>query len=272
MMLVNVLAIVAVAAAALLLMAGAQESGLARATRIGEAARASVVADGGELSAVVALRRDARDAPQADHAREAWASVGQADVAIADGRFRLAVRDAQGRFNVNSLGTGGLVAYDLFARIVATAGVAPEVAERAAGFVRLAGPVRTVAALGVVGIEAQALARLEPLLTALPVATPVNLNSAPEPLLAILFANPVAARVLVARRDRAGFLTDDDLVAARVFAPPGTGFASDYFWVETEVVTDGARQRLVSLVARWREAGNARAGAVARWRTTEAVE
>lgn len=268
MMLVNVLAIVAVAAAALVLMAGAQDAGLSRATRLADAARLAAIADAGELSAVVALRRDARDAPRSDHAREPWAAASQRETAIADGRFRLTIADAQGRFNVNTLATGGLVALELFGRLATAAGVPRDVADRAATFAQLAGPLPSLAALAGAGIDARALARLEPLMTALPVPTPINLNAAPEPLLAILFADPLAARMLAARRARAGFLTAEDLVSARVVAPPGSGFTSDHFWVATEVTLGGGRQRLVSLVARWREKGEARAGAVARWRAT----
>ncbi|MBV8971514.1 MAG: general secretion pathway protein GspK, partial [Sphingomonadaceae bacterium] len=99
MILVNVLAVVAVATA---LVAAMLDTGAAidRAAAWRDAARARAIARGGELSAIAALRRDTD--PARDDRSEAWARVAQAPTPIAGGRFALTIDDAQGRFNVNA--------------------------------------------------------------------------------------------------------------------------------------------------------------------------
>ena len=77
MILVNVLMFVAIAAGLVLLMVTREESALDRATRLVESSRALAAVRGGELSAVVALRRDLADAPDTDNAAEPWAALSE---------------------------------------------------------------------------------------------------------------------------------------------------------------------------------------------------
>ena len=74
MILVNVLMFVAIAAGLVLLMINREELALDRGLRTREAARALAIVRGGELSAVVALRRDAIEAELQVKARDrsAW--------------------------------------------------------------------------------------------------------------------------------------------------------------------------------------------------------
>ncbi len=252
MILLNVFALIAFAAAVLLTMTGAQDAGLERGVRFREAATALAAARGGELSAIAALRRDMLVAPQTDHYKEPWAAVAQRDVAVGGGHFSLAVEDAQARFNVNSLVVGGAIADATAARVEAALKLPVGSASALAGFLRENGPIQQLGELRRAGLDAATLATVAPYLTALPGATTINVNTAGEPLLALLLGDPVAARVLVERRAGPGFLTAADFTAARVAVGPGMGFTSDHYLVTTTVTIGGTTQRLTSLLERRR--------------------
>ncbi len=194
--LLNVLLIVAVASAVVVVMTAAQDVGVQRALRLREAAQAGAIARAGELSAVVALRRDKAAAPQSDHLREAWAGVGQVETAIQGGRFSLAISDAQARFNVNNLAGGGLAARDTLAKLLAAAGAPAEIVDRIAAYIEATGPVGDMASLGRLGIDPAVLARIEATVTALPTPTAVNVNTAGEELMAVMLASLLERRVV----------------------------------------------------------------------------
>ena len=63
MILVNVLMFVAIASGLVLLMINREELALSRGLRTSEASRALAVVRGGEVSAIVALRRDGESKP-----------------------------------------------------------------------------------------------------------------------------------------------------------------------------------------------------------------
>ena len=136
MILVNVLMFVAIASGLVLLMISREELALDRSLRGREAARAAAIVRGGELSAISALRKDAKEAPDADHAGERWASIGAQGVAIDGGSFDLAVSDAEGRFNVNSLRSGEVASVLLFQKLAAIAGLDEAQVTEAIAYVR----------------------------------------------------------------------------------------------------------------------------------------
>lgn len=249
MILVNVLFVVAIAATVVMLMITSQDVAVDRTVRLRQAAQASAYARAGELSARVALRRDASEGPGTDHAAEAWGAVQDEDVAIAGGRFSLKVTDAQGRFNINNLRTGNLVAISRVSALLAAAGLPPESLAPIVTYVRFAGPISEISDLAVVVPPAQ-VAALTPYVTALPVETEINVNAADERLLAVLIGSPVSARLLVSTRDQKGFLTPQDLASVSVIQPPGVGFTSNFFVVETDVIIGDTRQRLISSLMR----------------------
>ena len=76
MILLNVLLVVSVAAVVVTLMMTSQEVAIDRTVRFREAAQAKAYARAGEASVIVALRRDAVEAPASDHSREAWSARG----------------------------------------------------------------------------------------------------------------------------------------------------------------------------------------------------
>ncbi|HVJ01635.1 MAG TPA: Type II secretory pathway component PulK-like protein, partial [Sphingomonas sp.] len=126
MILVNVLMFVAIAAALVALMISREELALDRALRSREAARAMAIVRGGELSALVALRRDGEVAPDVDHQGEPWAKLSEAGAPIEGGSFDLAIGDAEGRFNINAVRAGDAASTILFQSIGEAAGLTPE--------------------------------------------------------------------------------------------------------------------------------------------------
>ncbi len=270
--LLNVLAIVAVGSAAALLMIASQQSGVERSTSLREAGQAQAYIRGGELSAVAALRRDMVEAPDVDHAGEAWTAIADDEVEIRGGRFSLAIVDAQDRFNLNSLAGGGLVARVGLDRAAAAAGLRPELTERIAGYLTVLGPIDSIGALSAVGLDAAGVARLSRFVVVLPPGAGVNANAASAETLGVLLQNPVAGRLLATRRAATGFLTPADFEGVGVIPPPGMGFTSDHFLVATEVQVGGARQRVVSLLRRRRVLGEPEVVVIRRRREAAALQ
>lgn len=268
MILINVLMFVAIASGLVLLMIGREELALDRALRSREAARAAAIVRGGELSAIAALQRDALAAPEVDHAGEAWASIGASGAAIDGGTFDLAVSDAEGRFNVNSLRSGDAVPVILFQKLAAIAGLDEQQTVEAIAYVRSQGPVTDIRPIRLLpGADPAAIARLERMVTALPGKTTINLNAADEELLAFLFDNPVAAQRLVAIRKRNGQVTLRDLSDLKISQPPGTGFRSSTFWVRVRATIGDTAQQGATLIQRRRTVENGvETVPVARWR------
>ena len=267
MILVNVLMFVAIASGLVLLLVNREELALDRAIRTREAARALAVVRGGELSAIVALRRDAATAPEADHIRESWARLSESGAPIEGGRFDLAIADAEGRFNVNSVRSGEAASIVLFQTIAREAGLSGEQIVAAIRYVRTQGPVTDLRPLRLGGLEPGRAARLEALVTALPGRTTINLNAADDEMLRILFRDSAVAERLAAIRERQGYLTAADLSGQNAAKPWGTAFTSNHFWVRTRATIGGTSQQAATLIQRRRAPGGAvEAVPVQRWR------
>ena len=253
MILINVLLFVAIASAVLLLMITAEEEALHRSTRFADAAQARAAALGGELSAVVALRRDALVAPESDNATEAWAKVAQHDVAIRGGRFDLQIADASDRFNINLLMKNDPAALALAGRIAGAAGLSDDLIGQLVAYVRIAGPISDLDPLRAAGLPPRTLVRLRALITSLPVDSRINLNSVGEDLLAIMLNDPVASHALVALRARKGYLVPEDLLLQHVSPPPLASYRSDLFRVHARIRIGNTAQQLTSLIVRRRD-------------------
>lgn len=267
MILVNVLMFVAIAAGLVVLMINREELALDRALRAREAARAMAVVRGGELSALVALRRDGETAPDVDHTGEPWARLSETGAPIEGGSFDLAIADAEGRFNINAVRAGDAASTILFMGIGEAAGLTQEQIVAAIQYVRLNGPVTDLRPLRLAGVDPKVADRLDRLVTALPGRTTLNLNAASEEVLAVLFHDPVVAARLVAVRDRQGFLTQKDLADNNVTLPGGSSFRSSSFWVRTRATIGGTSQQSATLIQRRRAPdGRMEALPVERWR------
>lgn len=266
MILVNILTLVVVASTIVALMLGDQDRGLNRSLRFREASQAVILARAGEMSAIVALRRDAVEAPESDHLKESWSSVIQRPTSISGGTFTLAITDAASRLNLNNLGQAdGLLGANM-APLAAALQLDPTILARIAAATQVSGPLMQLSDLRDLGVDDATIARVAPLVTVLPGSTMVNLNTASEALIGALVGNEAAARSLIAQRTRAGFLTPQDFAGLGVTLPPGAGFTSNHYWVRTTVTMGDTTQTLTSLVARVMVDGRPDVVTLGRWR------
>jgi general secretion pathway protein K len=266
MILINVLVIVIMATAVLAIMLAGQDSDLERSRQLRSAAQAMAIARGGELSAIIALRRDLASGSTTDTLGEPWANIADRDVRIGSGRFSFVVADAQARFNINDLALGDAISQDDVQKLAATVGVAPEHIAGLLVFLRAHGPISDLSELRTVGLGDDELRRLAFLCAALPEPTTVNVNTAPEALLAVLTGNPAIAHQIVVARARAGAGGIAGMGNGQFVLPPGAGVSSTYFWTRARVTVGGTTQQLTSLLRRRLADGKPIVEAVRRWR------
>lgn len=253
--LVNVLVVLALASSVVVATLGLSDAAIRRSQSFAEAGAAQAILDGAEASAIAALRRDLREAPAEDHLGESWAQIGQDEIAIEGGRFRLRISDAQARFNLNALPQGGALAAQVLARIVALTDLSPDAAARIRA-AALQAPLTDLSDLGPgAGLDPEELARLSALVTVLPGATPLNVNTMPDDLFLALMPNVAEARLLQGLRARKDGLSPGDLSAAGIILPPVAGYRSDHFLIEAEVTIGGVTVRRTSLLRRIAEPG-----------------
>ncbi|HEY7237541.1 MAG TPA: type II secretion system minor pseudopilin GspK [Burkholderiales bacterium] len=134
------------------------------------------------------LAEDAR-ASATDHQRELWASgLPPTDVQI--GSLAGAIRDEQALFNLNNLLRAGKPdpqQVEALRRLLATIGLAPALADAIAARMDPSRPLVDVGELaGMSGLGMDAMVQLRRYATALPIPTPVNVNTAPAEVLAAL--------------------------------------------------------------------------------------
>jgi general secretion pathway protein K len=237
------------------------------------------------------LREDAKYS-SVDHLGEPWAvslketrldqyvdSV-RADTAVGDAALSGGIIDAQSRFNLTNLSAGGNInqgEVDIFARLLTNLRLNPGLAAAAAELmassqskqVETAGGGMSVAAprpmsiaqiedlLAVPGFTPEILAKLKDFIAVLPVATPVNLNTAPPEVLAakIETLSLSDATALVKLRERAYFrnLGDFSQHVPGKLVPPSAGevsFSSGYFFVDGKVRLNQAALGVRALVER----------------------
>jgi general secretion pathway protein K len=100
------------------------------------------------------------------------------------------------------------------------------------------------------GLTIAEVAALRGMVTVLPGAAEMNINTMPDALIGVITDNPVQARVLSGIRRRNGFLTSDDMVTAGVILPAGVGYRSGLFRVTTTVTMGDVVQVRESLLQR----------------------
>lgn len=204
------------------------------------------------------LAEDAR-AGTSDHQRELWAS-GLPPTEVQLGSLAGAIRDEQAYFNLNSLvraGKPSLPQVVVFRRLLATIGLAPDLADAIAAAVAAAGTLSDLGELaGMPGLNAAALGKLQGYTTALPRPTPVNVNTAPPEVLAALVdglplseAQALARRLAVepvrnAAEFQARLRPDLKLNAEDISA------ASQFFVVQGRAQVGGADLRMQALLQR----------------------
>jgi general secretion pathway protein K len=209
-------------------------------------AQADAVARAAAQWAAAILAEDDRTV---DHFGEPWSrripSIPAEGVALAG-----TIADEQAKLNVNNLvrGGGGSPAdVVVFQRLLAALGLAPALADAVVDwldpddeatppggaedlhYLALPNPRRAanrpIVDLGelaeIRGIDAAVLARLAPYVTALPEATPINVNTAAAPVLQALVPTltPEDAKRLIETRERTPFRSDDEFVHALATPP-----------------------------------------------------
>lgn len=267
MILVNVLMMVAIAAGLVLLMINREGLALDRGLRTREASRALATVRGGEVSAVVALRRDGDTSPGQDYPAEPWGQLSESGAPIEGGTFDLAISDAEGRFNVNNVRTGEAASLIMFQTIARTVGLRDDEMDQCVQVIRLMGPITDLRPIRAMGFDPAVVARLERLVTALPGATTINLNAADEEMLQMLFRDEFAVRRLIEQRKRKGYLTPADLASEKLTMPWGASFRSTTFWVRTRATIGGTSQQSATLLKRrWNAQGKTEVFPIERWR------
>ncbi len=230
------------------------------------------------------LAEDAR-AGNTDHLQEDWAQ-SLAPLPADGGELRGAIRDQQGLFNLNSLVRGGQASEPdlaVFRRLLEEVRLAPELANAVIDWIdadtetRYPGgaedgayltqdppyraanqPLTTVDGLyRVQGFDRAGVERLRPFVTALPVPTPVNVNTAPPEVLAALIdgLSPEQAKTLAAARVGRPFRDLDDFRqrlprAVRPFDDALVSVGSRYFLVAGQARYDRARVGFEALLGR----------------------
>ncbi len=256
--LLNVLVLLALSALLVYLMINQTDVAIARGQRFSDASAVQALLRAGEISAVVALRRDMTVAPDIDHPLEAWGRASQKRIDIEGGSFELRIDDARGLFNLNSMPNGGIKAIETLDAIFVGLKLPEEAVQRVSDSIILDGPLRSLDELAArIGLSDDDIRALSPYVTAMPGHGSVNINAAPVDLLAILLGDPALAATLVERRTKAGFLTPDDLNAANVVLPDGLGFTSDLFQVQVTARIGTTEQTVTSLLQRTSGTGGA---------------
>jgi general secretion pathway protein K len=249
--LINVLVILALSSAVVVAMLRLSDTAITRSQRYGDAGQGLALIAGGEATAIAALRRDIRDAPKVDHPAEAWAQIAQDQVAVDGGTFSLAITDAQGKFNLNNLVRGAPEDLQTLQRIITELGLPDTAGLRLLARFADPAPLTSLDELKDAGIGADDVQRLSTLVTVLPQPTPININTMPDAMFAVLAGNPVQARLLQGIRARKGQLTPDDLLDAGLILTTQAGVKSSYFTVTTRVTIGDTAQARSSLLHRF---------------------
>ena len=231
-----------------------------------------------------AVLSDDRRLGDVDHLGEPWA-MRLPPMSVESGELAGYIEDQQGLFNLNNLVKGGkvnLAQLAHFQRLLSLLGLPAALAGTLADWVDadsepqpqggaedetylalqppyLAAnrPLIDLAELALVrGFDDGVRARLRPFVTALPVFTAVNVNTAPPEVLAAVVdgLGLDGARDLVAQRTRAYFRDRNDLLR---HLPQGIlvtvddiSFGSDYFMARVRVTIGSAQARGTALLAR----------------------
>jgi general secretion pathway protein K len=276
----SVVALAAMAATALMITQStwARQSELTAA----HAQAQSVVQAGADWAR--AILNDDRRMSSVDHLGEPWA-LRLPTMSVEGGELDGYIQDQQGLFNLNNLVRGGklnVAQFTQFQRLLSTLGLPAALAGTLADWLDADSEPQPqggaeddaylasqsphlaanrllidVAELAMVrGFDDGVRVRLRPFVCALPVFTPVNVNTAPaEVLVAIMDGLDLdGARDLVARRERAYFRDRNDFVRQLpkgvLVANESISFSSDYFIATLRVTIGGAQARGVALFAR----------------------
>ncbi len=240
-------------------------------------------AQGAEAWAADILRQDLVDSPTGDTLGEIWATEIP-PLPVEGGYIAGRLEDLHGRFNLNNLVNGNGAADELalrqFERLLALLGLDPALGTAVVDWldpdsdarfpnggedadygatdpqyrtanVSVTSPSELMA---VTGFDAENYRSIAPYVTALPIGTRLNLNTAPAPLLASLSdeLDLAMAASLVEERGTAGF-TDVETVFAELLPPEmlvRVGVDSEHFLLTATVVLGRTQLTMRSVLQR----------------------
>jgi len=275
--------VVALAALAAIAMMVAQSTWSRQVELTAGHAQAQLLIQAG-LDWARAVLSDDRRSNSVDHLGEPWA-LRLPPMPVENGALSGYIEDQQGKFNLDNLVKSGkvnLAQLAHFQRLLSVLGLPTALAGALADWIDadsepqpqygaedayylslqppyLAAnrPLIDVAELALVrGFDENVRARLRPFVSALPVFTPVNVNTAsPEVIAAVVDGLGLdGARALVEKRERAYFRDRTDLLnqlpRGVLVATEDISFSSDYFVATTRVTIGGAQARGSALLAR----------------------
>ena len=281
---ITAILIVAVAASAATLMLAQQSAMVDQALLVSSRAQADLYARAGLDWARGVLLQDSRASGAVDSLGEGWAQPIAAlpvERAVVSG----AITDEQGKFNLNNLVRDNRRSdadVKLFQNLLRSQGLPAELADAVvdwidadsdlsgpggaedAYYLSLRRPYRTANApmmqveelYRVRGFDAPTVAKLRPYVSALPGATEVNVNTAPEAVLLAMLPD-LGERISQLARDRAAkpLMKKEDIpVWARrqltAVEQARLGIRSDYFYVRVQVAQDDVELSTDALIAR----------------------
>lgn len=248
--LINVLVTIALTSTVVFAMLQLSDAGITRSQRYSDAGQALALIAGAEATAISALRRDTAEAAMVDHTAEDWIKIAQEDIAIAGGRFSLTIADAQDRFNLTNAASGAPEALDILQRILVQLDLPDTAGLRILSRLSNPAPLASLDDLVNAGLTPDEVARLQTLVTVLPRATPININTMPDAMFTVFAGNPVQARLLQGLRARNGQLTQADLQNAGLFITAEFSMTSGFFRLTSRVTMGEATLARESLIAR----------------------
>jgi len=281
--LITAVLVVAIVATVATTLALGEQVWFRQAQNMTDRAQAISLRQGALSYAAILLGRDGAQ-NQVDHLGELWAQP-LPPLPVEGGMIAFAVSDAQGLFNLNNLvSTGAPSVGDIamFKRLLTSQGLDPGLSNALldwldpgsdvtspggaedSEYLSLPQPYRTanqplqsVDELRLVkGFSAKAVEALRPYVTALPARTTVNVNTAPEEVLAALFATPppsATLKRLVADRKDKPFMNLEEFKAP---LPPGTvlqiesGVNTGYFLVTIDIRYGRLQRQTLALIQR----------------------
>jgi general secretion pathway protein K len=271
---VTALLIVAVAASAAALMLAQQSAMLDQTAMVAVRAQADAYAQAGIDWARGVLAEDKGRRGDVDSLDEGWAQPIAAlpvERAVVSG----IIVDEQGKFNLNNLDQAATPRDKLvFRTLLGSLGLSPDLigpvmdwvssveAPENAYYLSLAKPYRAAnqrmiqvdELYRVRGFDAAAVARLRPYVTALPEHTPINVNTAPDAVLAALVggAKDVVDKIKQKRSAKGGIVKVDDFASIPGVPPDAQGVdvKSGFFSVSVQVAQDDVRLASDALIAR----------------------
>jgi general secretion pathway protein K len=281
--LITAVLVVAIVATVATTLALGEQVWFRQAQNMANRAQAESLRQGALNYAAILLTRDGQQ-NKTDHLGELWAKP-LPPLPVEDGMIAFAVSDAQGRFNLNNLVRNGAPSpadIAMFQRLLTSQGIDQGLSETLRDWLdpdstvsqggaedidylslpqpyRSANqPLQSVDELRLVkGFSAKNVEKLRPYVTALPVPTSVNVNTAPDQVLAALFTNlPAAAlkpvldsRVSQPFADAAQFIAR---LPTGTPPPPASlyGINTGYFLVTIDIRYGRLQRRTEALIER----------------------